>query len=133
MKGIRKYYLLMTGCAFVLCLAAAFFCCVNNNAMFLIASTSIFLLYLLPILASRIYFSTLADKPENVARFYMIYLLAKFVYSAIIIGIGGYLVDDSAKKMLMLLLAVTFIVSLVVESYLFIQTEKKISHNETNH
>jgi hypothetical protein len=132
MKSIRKRYLLTIGSAFILCLAVACFCCANNSAVLLIASISIFLLYLLPLLASGVYFKTLADKPENVARFYMIYLLVKFVYSAVIIGAGNFLIEGSARKTLVLLLAVIFIVSLIVESYLFIQIEKKISHNETN-
>ena len=131
--SMKKRYRLIIESTLILNLCCILIYSFSDRDLILISSFSTILIYLLPLITSSMYFRVLKNRPENIARFYMLYLLSKFVYSAIIIGIGSLLIATISKKTFILSLAITFTISLIVESRLFIQIEKNISYNETNH
>lgn len=131
--SMKKRYRLIIESTLILNLCCILIYSFSDRDLILISSFSTILIYLLPLITSSMYFRVLKNRPENIARFYMLYLLSKFVYSTIIIGIGSLLIATISKKTFILSLAITFTISLIVESRLFIQIEKNISYNETNH
>lgn len=109
-------------------------CCISYQVFFgipdflhLVACPlAIFLLYSISALALRLYLKVLKQKPKNIARFYMAYQLVKVVASGVIAACGSFLVGKPYSRSFVILFAIAFFLSLITESYSFIQTEKKL-------
>lgn len=81
------------------------------------------------IISSSIYFKTLKKAPQNVARYYMIHMLVRFVVCGIIAVAGGLILKEDVKVFL-LSFCIFFVLTLVCESFVFVYFEKKLNEKQ---
>lgn len=81
--------------------------------------------------AKLFYFKALEQESEAVTRFYMVHLLVKFIVSAVIAFAGSIVLGIPYNKIFVITFALVFFLTLIAESYAFVQIEKKKRLNET--
>src|SRR5574344_1070898 len=119
--NIKRRFYLSTGLALFISLA----CSISAQAFFGIPDflhlvtppLAIILLYTISAIALRIYMKVINRKPEDIARFYMVYQLLKVVASGMIAACGSLLLETPYKKPFVILFAIAFFLSLITESY----------------
>lgn len=83
-------------------------------------------------ISARHYFKTLKEKPEIVARYYMINLLARFLLCGAIAVIYVMAIHIETKAFLLCFLGL-FIMTLISESLVFVHIEKKLNEKRIEH
>ena len=82
-------------------------------------------------LSSVFYFRVLEQTPQAVARYYMIHMLARFVFSGIVLFVCNYLVGVGVKPAL-IGFAVLFLLTLFGESCMFVHIERNLNENKSS-
>lgn len=131
-KTYRNVMGLTLATSVVVAVVIAAFSATNVLLLFAVTLTAIALLFLYHgFAASLFYFKALEHNPEGVARFYMVHLMIKFIVGAIIAFAGSMVLGTPLKKVFVITFALVFFMTLIAESYAFVQIEKKKHLNET--
>lgn len=139
MNGIetlkKKYYHVMGLTLIVSVLAAILIAAfsgihVVKVSVVTLSAVALFFVYH-AIVAKYFYFKALNHEAEAVARFYMVHLLIKFIVAAVIAFVGSIVLGVPYNKIFVITFALVFFLTLIAESYAFVQIEKKKRLNET--
>lgn len=135
-ESLKKTYRIVMGLTLATSVLVAVILSVFSagNVLLLCAVTltAIVLLFLYHGFAANLfYFKALENDPEGVARFYMVHLMIKFIVGAVIAFAGSMVLGTPLKKVFVITFALVFFMTLIAESYAFVQIEKKKHLNET--
>ena len=131
-KELAQSYRLRVGGALVLSFAlcalfAILGCAVAALPFVWVYAGATLLLALYQLLSSRCYFKLLCGERVQVARFYMVHFILRFVFAGVLLVVFIEL-EPSCARALTWSFLVLFLVILVVEAMVFVNTERKLSN-----